>query len=376
MRALLLLLLAAPAAAQTYRDTGSAFCICPSGKRGNVGRPQDDYKTCEEFCGMGAASGPSIDYGAIQRAEQEQRERREREAQAAAERKAKKAMEQRQFEADKADAVRSLKGVSTGEIRLKGVGAAPNELKGLDPAPSDPHGLKGLTPAREPREPLDEAGGGKGKCVPSASCSEALGKQADALESARKEQGDLYTAMATADMKHGWSMKGELFKAPPDAPNYYVWDPDAKDYAGFPTYLRAYKTTVDDISRLITAQRAAALNGAYDPKKKSLYESEGKRAKAELEKAKGKAKTIKEFAEYMKALKACAEGADADFNACVKKVTALYETGLKLAGVGVDKATKNRVKAAGDAYTKYAGRALDRAKDAADSASRCYPDCR
>jgi hypothetical protein len=133
---------AAPAPAQKW--TGAAFCICPSGKRGNVQLPQ----TCESFCGAGDSGGgfraPDHDiYEQRQRdAEAVERARRLRED---IERKAREE-KQRRFEADKREALGQLKGVSKGSVELKGVsGTNAFGLKGVD---VDKTGLKGLSPGR------------------------------------------------------------------------------------------------------------------------------------------------------------------------------------------------------------------------------------
>jgi hypothetical protein len=125
--ALLAVLLARTAAAQPIPegvDTGYGLCICDDGRRLNM---TPGSQSCDSFCNGSGAPSRGSDYGAIQRAQADQaareqtaREQREREAAAEAARRARKAMEQEKFEKDKAEAVRSLKGVSSASGELKG----------------------------------------------------------------------------------------------------------------------------------------------------------------------------------------------------------------------------------------------------------------
>lgn len=373
---IVMLAAAVPAATQTW--TGAAFCICPSGKRGNVQLPQ----TCESFCGTSSRShtpAPSVDYGAIQRAQEAERlarEQRAREAAAEAARRARKAMEQRQFEANKADALRSLKGVSTGDSQLKGIGGAgPNGLKGID---SGEIKLKGLDSPREERVPEEPEDKPK-SCHIVDKCSDALEGQEKALDAARRDQADIYMAMGTADLKHGINnAKGLLEKLPDDAPTMYVWK--GKDKAGLPTYLRDYKTNVDGISDLIGSQRAAALSGKYDVKKTGLFRSSafGSMSLEDFQEKMGdlreEAATLSDFAKYMREMVACSKGADAQFDDCAKKAFEMHEKLLSV--LPVAEATKARIQAAGDVFQRYSTRALDRAKSAATAAAGCFKGCR
>lgn len=331
-------------------------CACP-GRSYPLRVYDSENKTCEEACAGTsgrAPSGPDLDAIRAQqeREANERRQREQEEAAAAAARRARAAMDQQKFEADKKEAISLLKGVGTGETKLKGLGPPSGELR------------------------LGDGGDGARKCHVVDECSAALEQQAKALDAARMDQADLYTAMGAADFKHGWAQKAELFKTTPvDGPPFYVWH--GKDQAGLPAYLRDYKATVDDIARLTARQRAAALNGAYDPKKTGLSGSSAmtpKQAADGLKAARDKARKLTDFSKYMRDLLRCSAGADADFDRCVKDATKLYEKLLN--GLPLDKATKARIKAAGDAYTRYSTDALNRALDAGAAASQCFKGCR
>lgn len=354
--------IASAAFAQTW--TGHAFCVCPNGTRGHAG-PGKAHATCESLCGGGGGGGGSsgVDHGAIERAQQEQtaREQRQREAEAEAARRARKAMEQREFERNKGEALRSLKGVSTGATGLKGIEGGGMKLKGLD-APSEE--------MSSPEQPKT--------CRIVDKCSEALEGQEKALDSARRDQSDIYMALGTADLKHGLGKTAELFEKLPDAaPTMYVWK--GKDKAGLTNYLRDYKTNVDGISDLIASQRAAALSGKYDVKKTGLFRSSAfgsmslEDFQEKIDALREEASTLSDFAKYMREMLACSKGADAVFNACAKKALEMHEKLLSV--LPVAEATKARIQAAGDAFTRYSTRALERAKSAATAASRCFQGC-
>jgi hypothetical protein len=302
------------------------------------------------------------------------RERQEREAAEAA-RKLK-------FERDKAEAVRSLKGVSTGEVRLKGVDSNPHGLKGIDGGPA----LKGLDAPRVVEEAEDKPKA----CRVVDECADALQGQADALDAARKDQADLYLAMGSADMMKALGdlesagresltekAKEAVFGRDKERPEFYVWR--GKDQAGLPTYLRDYKATVDDVFDHMDKKRVAALNGKYDPEKKTLLQSEGGKLvaqdlKAKYETYKGLTDKMLRFRRYMADLQKCAQGPDAAFNGCVKQMTKLYES--TLGDLPMQEATRARIQAASSAYLKYTTKALERAKAAAASASKCFKGCR
>ena len=116
---------------------------------------------------------------------------------------------------------------------------------------------------------MERGDGGGRKCQIVNECIETLEAQKEALDGARREQGDLYKAMGTADFEHGrGSVESLGEKIDEQAPSFFVWK--NKDQAGFPLYLREYKTTVDEIFAMMGAERTAAFNGAYDPKKTGL----------------------------------------------------------------------------------------------------------
>jgi hypothetical protein len=392
-----LLLVALPAAAQNMKDTGRVFCVCDAGPRGWAGTGTS-YPTCEAFCGTdkpGGFSGPRHDPYEQQRRNQEavERARRIREdAERAARAEREKLEKERRFQQDKREALGQLKGVTVAEPQLKGVGGDSGGLKGLKGLDAPKAGLKGV----------EEAAGKSAKCLPSVSCFEAMDKQAASMEKARFDQTDLYFAVGTADLKHGLEkvsdkasekidalkqqgvdMLNPRYKAEKEQPEFYVWR--NADMAGWPRYAKEYKRSVDDIYKLITSQRAAALGGKYDPAVREWDRSSGGKltneaAKKKLDKLKSRAAAIKSFAEYMAELKKCGEGRDSDFDKCVRRVGDAYQTAfdqlLKEKDLALDTATMARVRAATDAYTRYTNGALTRAKDAADSASRCYSDCR
>ncbi len=369
----LAVLLVAPAAAQTYRATGSVFCICPDGRRKQVHAPV----TCESFCGVGDSS-PGVDYGAIQRAQEAERlarEQREREAAEESARRARKAMEQREFEQKKAEALSSLKGVSTGEPTLKGVSAAPNGLKGVDSASGDVK-LKGLGGPRE-EAVADEPLAKPKACRIVDTCADALKSQTDALDAARRDQADLYMAMGTADLQHGVDLAHEGFadklKAmiEPKA-KIRVWD--GKDKAGLATYQRDYKTHVDDIYALAARKRAAALNGKYDAAKSGGLETGAETLYGAWQEHLDYTKKALDFSLYVRALSACGGVPPSDYVACIGEAGANFAEALE--GLPVAEATQARVKAMGDAYTKYSTRALERAMDVSRAAAKCFQGCR
>ena len=144
-------------------------------------------------------------------------------------------------------------------------------------------------------------------------------------------------------------------------------------------YVRDYTTTVDGLNAHLTRQRAAAFSGKYDPALKALWKSEEARdiaheAKESLGELREKAKELADFPKYLRELMRCADGSDKDWNGCVKRVNELHEK--VLGDLPLDGATQARVKAAGDAYQKYVGHALERAMAAANTASRCSAECR
>lgn len=374
---LALVLLPSAVSAQTW--TGHAFCMCPSGRRGNVQLPE----TCESFCGVdegggGGSSGP--DWNAVraqqQRAEQEARER---EAAAAAARRVRAAMEQRKFEADKREAVAALKGVSTGGTRLKGVeNGDTHGLRGLENGGVK---LKGLVPEREETPSEEDAPQAK-KCRIVDTCAEALESQTQALDAARREQSDLYMAMGTADFQHGLDLAhagfAEKLKSmiQPVA-KIKMWKDE--DQAGLAMYQRDYKTTVDDILKLANQKRAAALGGKLDPAKTSLGRSEGgklvaKDLFAQWSDKKEKLERSRAFGQYLRALSDCGKVAPAEYPACVERAGSLH--GAILDFLPVAEATQARVKAMGDAYKRYTTRALERAMDVTKAAAKCFSGCR
>lgn len=348
-------------------DQSPVMCTCP-GKS----RPLGNAADCEEACYGSRGRAPVIhDDGAerSRRAQQAAVEQARRDAEAL-QRKRDQERRDREFEATKADALRSLKGVSV----------EPNELKGVIDTGGD--GLKGLVPARTELKGLDEPAPRAAQCRIVESCKDSLAAHEKSLDAARREQSDLYMAVGTADFLHGageaWERVGETVK---NAPEYRVWrdKDDGKDAAGFPLYARDYKTSVNDLRDTIERQRAAAWAGKYDPKKTGLLKSPGMKGltprdlKEKYEEMKAKCGKMRRYEGYMEDLKRCADGPASAFAECVQAVNAKFNDELDDLPVG--SATVDRIKAAAAAYTRYTTRALQRGMEAADSASRCFKGC-
>lgn len=354
--ALLLLLLALPAAAQTW--TGDAFCICPGGKRGHVKLPD----TCESFCGgaSGGFTAPQHDPYAQQRRDQEAAERARRvreDAERAARAERERLEKERRFQRDKREALSQLKGVTVAEPQLKGVGGDSGGLKGLKGVDGPEPGLKGLK--REKEAPRRGAAQAEGRtCRVTDPCRASMAEQASALESARAEQGDLYLAAGTADLGHGLDLAEGAVKdsGAMGRVSVYVWK--SQDRFGVPQYADDYKAAVDEAAELVDEETLDAGTKGLGSKAKTLKKT---------------VETMDAFSRYMKTLLSCSKGRDADFDRCASDAAKNFSTTLD--GLPIAEASKARVKAAAGALGKYSTNALKRAMRASDAASRCLAAC-
>lgn len=366
--------------AQSPRAMDSVFCMCPNGKRGQTSG------SCEAFCGeaSGGIRAPRHDPYEQQLRDQEAAERARRvreDAERAARAEKERLEEELQFRKDKREAMGRLKGVTVTEPQLKGVGG------------SNPHGLKGVRGGDAPAlKGLAEAGeaGGTPKCRVVDDCVDALSSQAAALDAARRDKADLYVAMGSAEMKQalleladtavdkaGDSLVEGAEGLKKERPQYYVWR--NRDRAGLPIYVREYQTSVDELFFLLGRKQGAAQDGLLDPPPRKLLRTEIARegvdkALIRLKAAYGKLDMMHAFMLYMKALQSCAQGPDGSFDTCVRQMTNQYERLLR--ELPLESATRARVSAVSSAYTRYSTRALDRARDAAGEATKCFKGCR
>lgn len=309
--------------------------------------------TCEEFCADGRRRGftaPQHDILEQQRRDAAATERARR-AREEAEKKAREARDRR-FESDKREALSQLKGVTRAEPQLKGVDDGPSGLKGLDGADAQ---LKGLTKERPPRRAAEAEGK---TCRVTDPCRASLAEQASALEAARAEQGDLYMAAGTADAKHGLDLAEGAIKdsGAVGRVSVYVWK--SQDRFGLPRYEQDYKAAVDEAAELVDDE---TLDGA----------TKGLGGKAKT--AKKSIESMIAFNKYMLALLSCGKGPDPDFDRCAADAAKNFGTALD--GLPVAEASKARVKAAAEAFTRYSTNALKRAMRATDAASRCLAAC-
>lgn len=273
----------------------------------------------------------------------------------------KKAREERQrrFEADKREAASQLKGVTRAEPNLKGVrvGAPDNPLglKGVggERGPA----LKGLGHKTEQEKPFAEQAKGK-SCRVSDPCRASLAEQRSALEEAREGQGDLYMAAGTADAKHGLDLAEGAIKDSLAAGrvSVYVWK--TQDRMGVPKYEQDYKAAVDEAAELIDEETLDSGTKGLGSKAKTLKKT---------------AECLLAFNKYMLTLLSCGKGHDQDFDRCSRDAAQNFGTALD--GLPIAEASKARVKAAAEAYTKYSTNALKRAMRASDAASRCLAAC-
>jgi hypothetical protein len=324
-------------------------CQCP-GQSSTFTLEDSDPRTCASACGgsTGRRAAPGPDWGAINAAnERAEQARVESERRQQAERD-RLAAERRKFEEAKSEGLRSLKGLSPDAGGLKGLGDEnPSGLKGLGESAGET-GLKGVA----------EIESGPRECRIVDSCTEALGVQTRALESARDDQSDLYRAMGSVELDQA---KGVIENGVKDSAAgrvaIFVWK--TKEQAGLPRFQRDYKETIEQTLALM--------------EKKSLSGPAGEAAK-KLKALKAKAQTLIGFAKYMQALKHCASLPYSSYNRCVDDARNNFSKALD--GLPLDSTTVARVKAASDAYTRYSTKALDRAFAASTEASKCFKGCR
>ena len=127
--------------ARAFGDVAGCGCYC-----GKVLPPPCSDDACKRACGWQGPSTPSsepvYDYEAELQRQEDERQRQIEEQRKKAEEEARR--RQAEFERNKQEALKSMKGISEGELGLKGSGSTGLGLKGIGSTDAGGLGLKGL----------------------------------------------------------------------------------------------------------------------------------------------------------------------------------------------------------------------------------------